>query len=138
MAKLRFKFGKLVRDDVVKQQIAAGARPKWRHLSGSRHKRELIRKIQEESGEILQAKPEAIAAELADVQQALDDLVALYGLTAKDILGAQKRKTGKYGAFKKGSYVEYIECDEDYSWVKHFREDPERYPEISGSSSDKN
>ena len=129
MGKLQFKFGKLVRDKIVEQQIAAGASSKWHRLNDAEHKRELIRKIQEESSEILDAPKENVATEIADVQQALDDLIAKYGLTTKDIAAAQQRKNDKYGAFREGLYVKFIECDEDYSWVPHYREDPERYPE---------
>ena len=62
------------------KQIAAGAKPVYRQLSATEHKQELVHKIIEEAKEITQANPEEIAAEIADVQQALDDLRELYAL----------------------------------------------------------
>jgi predicted house-cleaning noncanonical NTP pyrophosphatase (MazG superfamily) len=127
---LKFKFSKLVRDKIVEHQIALGAKPSFRTLKPAEHKRELVRKIIEEASEITKAVPEEIAGELADVQQALDDLAQLYGLSPDDIAKAQAVKRQKNGAFKKGLYIETLEVDEDDPWVKHYRQNADRYPEI--------
>ncbi len=97
----KFKFSKLVRDKIVDNQIASGAKPNFRQLGADEHKQELVNKIIEEAREITQASPEEIAAEIADVQQAVDDLKELYGLTNKDITKAKDLKNAKSGAFKK-------------------------------------
>lgn len=85
----KFKFAKLVRDKIVEHQLASGAASVYRHLNPEEHKNELIKKIAEEAGEILHAQPGEIAAEIADVQQALDDLKEKCGLTSTDIAQAQ-------------------------------------------------
>jgi len=126
----RFVFSKLVRDDIVDHQITSGARPSFRMLTSTEHKEALIKKIIEEIDEVRQAEPQEVSAEIADVQQAIDDLVALYGLTASDIKKEQNRKNTKNGTFKKGVYIEYIDIDEDDTWTSYYRTQPDRYPEI--------
>ena len=125
-----FKFAKLVRDTIVDQQLAAGARPVYRQLSPEEHKRALAGKIAEEAAEISDAPPEDIAAEIADVQQALDDLRELYGLSAQDITREQAAKNAKNGAFTKGIYIEQVEVDEDDPWIGYYRKHADRYPQI--------
>jgi predicted house-cleaning noncanonical NTP pyrophosphatase (MazG superfamily) len=95
------------------------------------HKKELINKIIEEFQEITQAKPEEVAMEIADVQQALDDLKEQYGLTSEDVAKAQAAKNKKNGAFKKGLYVDYVEVDNDSKWATYYRDNADRYPEIN-------
>jgi predicted house-cleaning noncanonical NTP pyrophosphatase (MazG superfamily) len=124
----RFKFAKLVRDKIVDHQLASGARPVYRHLNKNEHKRELINKIIEEAEEIAGANPDEIAAEIADVQQAIDDLKETYDLTSEDIKKAQVVKNNKNGAFKKGLYVDSVEVASE--WAKYYRDNAERYPEI--------
>jgi predicted house-cleaning noncanonical NTP pyrophosphatase (MazG superfamily) len=126
----KFKFAKLVRDKIVDHQLASGAKPSFRSLSLDEHKQELINKIVEEAKEIALAKPEETAAEIADVQQAIDDLKELHRLTDADIAKAQNEKNEKNGAFKKGLYVDYVEVDEDNQWVDYYRKNADRYPEI--------
>jgi len=125
-----FEFRKLVRDDIVNHQVASGARPEYRILSPEEHKKELVRKIIEEAGEILDAGPESVAEEIADVQQALDDLKTKYGLSDDDIAEAQTAKNAKNGAFSKGIYIERVEVPEGDAWVEYYRNNPDRYPEI--------
>lgn len=126
----KFQFSKLVRDKIIEHQLASGATPSYRQLSPDQHKDELIKKIIEESQEISQAQPNEIAMEIADVQQALDDLKELYGLTTEDISKAQAAKNRKNGAFKKGLYVNYIEVDDGNDWVNYYRKNSDRYPEV--------
>ncbi len=127
---LKFKFSKLVRDKIIDHQVNSGAIPHYRPLSDKEHKQQLVEKIIEEAKEITQAKQEERASEIADVQQALDDLVERYGLTKKDIINAQKAKLNKNGAFKKEVFIDYVEIDESNKWVEYYKKNSERYPEI--------
>jgi predicted house-cleaning noncanonical NTP pyrophosphatase (MazG superfamily) len=126
----KFKFSKLVRDKVVDHQLASGAKLRFRQLNVEEHKQELINKIIEEAGEITQAAPNEVAAEIADVQQAIDDLKELYALKSADISRAQDAKNEKKGAFKKGLYVDYVELKDSDEWIDYFRKNADRYPEI--------
>lgn len=126
----RFKFGKLVRDKIVEQQLASGSKPVYRKLGDQKHKEALVDKIIEEAKEITQTDPEHVAAEIADVQQALDDLVKLFGLKKIDISKAQTSKQARNGAFLKGLFIDYVDVDAKDKWVKYYRENADRYPEI--------
>lgn len=123
----KFKFAKLVRDKIVEHQEASGAKPHFRQLTASEHKQELVNKIAEEAHEITQAGPDEIAAEIADVQQAIDGLKELYGVSDADVAKAQDAKNQKNGAFKKGLYVDYVE-------VREGRLLPEKCRPLSGDT----
>jgi len=125
-----FTFAKLVRDKIVDHQIASGARPAYRSLDPEAHKRELVQKIMEEAQEITGAPAGKEAEEIADVQQALDDLKNLYGLSDEDVRAAQVAKNEKNGAFAKGIYVDSVTVDEGDKWIPYYRENSDRYPEI--------
>lgn len=126
----KFSFSKLVRDNIIDHQITSGARPVYHQLSPKDHKNALVDKIIEEAREITAAKADEIAGEIADVQQAIDDLVELYGLSKNDIAVAQARKNSKNGAFKKGLYIDYVEIPEGDKWVDYYRQNADRYPEL--------
>lgn len=126
----KFKFSKLVRDEIVDHQIASGAKPFYRQLDIEEHKQELVNKIIEEAKEITQAAPHEIAAEIADVQQAIDDLKELYSLSNGDVSQAQTAKNEKNGAFKKGHYIDYVEVNDGDQWIDYYRKNADRYPEI--------
>jgi predicted house-cleaning noncanonical NTP pyrophosphatase (MazG superfamily) len=127
---LKFSFKKLVRDNIVDQQLANGARPTFRQLSESEHKAQLVEKIVEEAREIATARAEDVAAEIADVQQALDDLRELAGVSSEEVTRAQRAKSEKNGTFRKGLYVEFVEVANDDKWVEYYRNNSDRYPEI--------
>lgn len=127
---LRFKFNKLVRDKIVEHQIKSGAKPKYRILSPAEHQECLIEKLIEEAREILAASPEDRTAEIADVQQALDDLKEELGIEGERVTAEMIKKNEKNGAFKKGIYIESVEVDEGDQWAAYYRKNPDRYPEV--------
>lgn len=126
----KFRFDKLVRDKIVDRQIASGAVLRFRILKDEEHKTALVHKIVEEAKELLDAAPAEIVAEIADVQQALDDLKEKYHLTAADVAAAAAAKNEKNGAFKKGLYIESVEVPEESEWAVYYRQNAGRYPEI--------
>ncbi len=126
----KYKFGKLVRDKIVDHQLAAGAKPVYRTLDDTEHKSALVDKIIEEAREILQASEADVAAEIADVQQAIDDLREKLGLSSAKVTEMQAAKNEKNGAFKKGIYVEHVEVPPDDDWVAYYKKNADRYPEI--------
>jgi len=125
-----FKFDKLVRDKIIEHQINSGAKPAYHLLGAEDHKRELVQKIMEEAAEISGAPAGEVAEEIADVQQALDDLKALYGLSDEDVRVAQAAKNAKNGAFAKGIYVDAVTVSEGDKWIAYYRDNADRYPEI--------
>lgn len=128
---LKFKFDKLVRDKIVDNQIASGAKPIYHTLGHEAHIKALVDKIIEEAQEINGADKDDITSEIADVQQAIDDLIELVGSAPDVVADAQKKKSDKAGAFKKGIYVEYVEVDDNDPWVAYYRKNSDRYPQIT-------
>lgn len=125
-----FQFSKLVRDKIVSQQQDSGAVSHYRTLSKDEHKHELVKKIIEEVKEVTEATKEDVASEIADVQQALDDLKAIYGIDSAELSREQARKNEKAGAFSQGLFVEYVEVDDENPWVDYYLKNADRYPEI--------
>jgi predicted house-cleaning noncanonical NTP pyrophosphatase (MazG superfamily) len=126
----KFKFDKLVRDKIVEQQISSGAKAQYHKLNDQQHKEALVNKIIEEAREILQADQSEVASEIADVQQAIDDLKLKFGLASSVIAEVQQAKNNKNGSFAKGIYVDHVELANDDKWTKYYRQNPDRYPEI--------
>jgi predicted house-cleaning noncanonical NTP pyrophosphatase (MazG superfamily) len=114
---LKFKFDKLVRDKIVDQQVASGAKPTYQVLDRQGHIDSLVKKISEEATEIVHALPDEVAGEIADVQQILDDLAEVLGLKSDDIRKEQQLKAEKAGTFQRGLYVEYVEVNDDNAWL---------------------
>lgn len=126
----KFIFDKLVRDKIPDLQRDSGAIPSLRVLTPKEHKEQLINKIIEEAREILPAARDELASEMADVQQALDDLRDLMGVSAEELARAQALKNDKKGSFKKGIFIDHVERDENDEWVEYYRRNPDRFPEI--------
>lgn len=126
----RFRFDKLIRDKIVGLQQSSGAVPHYRILNDTEHKQALVEKIIEEAREITGNEGGEVVDEIADVQQALDDLKEKYGISDEAVKKAQHVKNEKYGPFKRGMYVEEVEVAEDNQWVAYWRKNPDRYPEI--------
>lgn len=126
-----FAFRKLVRDNIIDQQLADGAKPLYWRLSDDEHTQQLVQKIIEEVQEVPKASRDEVAGELADVQQALDDLREKLGVTTEAVKKAQEKKFAKNGGFKEGFFVEHVEVTDDNQWIPHYRNNPDRYPEIT-------
>jgi predicted house-cleaning noncanonical NTP pyrophosphatase (MazG superfamily) len=126
----RFILRKLVRDKIVDYQINRGQKPDYRILDAEEYVRELARKIAEEAQEIPSAPEGKYAEELADVQQAVDDLREKLGVSSEEVAQAQAAKNKKSGAFKKGLYVDTLEVPDGDEWVEYYRKEPDRFPEI--------
>lgn len=125
----KFRLGKLVRDKIVDLQIASGQKPIYRVADKEEHKHLLAAKLAEEVSEALAANPERAAEELADAQQALDDLAELLDVSKETLIKEQQAKNGKNGGFKRGVYVDSLELSDDDPWLNYYRSDPRRFPE---------
>jgi predicted house-cleaning noncanonical NTP pyrophosphatase (MazG superfamily) len=126
----KFKYAKLVRDKIVEDQVASGAKPNFRRLNALEHKEELINKIIEEAKEATKASPDELIAEIADIQQVIDDLKLLCGIKDEDIVKVQEIKNNKKGTFREGLFIDYVDASEDNKWVDYYRKNPDRFPEI--------
>lgn len=127
-----FKLNKLVRDKLIAEYGKDGQLVKCRKLAVNEHKKELIRKIIEETTEIdVNETPDKLISEIADIQQSLDDFMAICGIGQKQVLAKKQEKYDKKGGFKGGNFVDTIKLSDDDQWVNYYRKKPNIFPEIS-------
>lgn len=128
-----FKLNKLVRDKFVDIYQAIGQRPKYRMLDIAEHRLRLMDKILEETHELRTTSSDEIVQEIADIQQALDDLRRSYRISRTRLAEVMKGKTQQKGAFRKGVLIEDLGLADDDPWVEYYRKEPERFPEVNVS-----
>ena len=122
-----FHLNKLVRDKIIQHQIDEGETVDFEKLSKEDLITALIHKLGEESTEIQDS--DNPTAELADVQQVIDDLAQLLNVTPEAIRKKQAEKFAKNGGFLKGQFVRSVTCAEDDKWTAYYRQEPDRFPE---------
>lgn len=112
--------------DELKEKIVS------RQLTGRELRIALKEKLVEEAQEIpiADGSREDIIAELADVEQLMDDMKNEMAITDAEVSAAKVRKLDKKGGFSEGIFVETIELDDDDEWVEYYRNEPLKYPEI--------
>lgn len=127
-----FQFNKLVRDKFRPIYDRLGQTIQTRELSRDQLKDEIRKKIIEEAKElpIDAVSTEDIAGELADIQQALDDLADKCGVSSEQIAKKKTAKFAEKGGFREGLFVETITLNDDDKWVQYYRNEPGKYPEI--------
>jgi predicted house-cleaning noncanonical NTP pyrophosphatase (MazG superfamily) len=128
-----FKLNKLVRDKFVDIYKATNQRPKYRTLQPEEHRQRLIDKVVEETQELYATPTEEVVQELADIQQALDDLRGMYHIPLAKLREVMRTKAQKKGTFRQGVLIEELELNDDDPWVEYYRKEPERFPEVSAS-----
>lgn len=127
-----FRYDKLVRDTIGELHIDAGHVPEITHLSNDELVVALCKKLREEADEVDEALNEQeLIEELADVQQIIDDLCAVTGISKVILEEQKKQKADKKGGFQKGVYISTVTIpDENDEWAVYCRKSPEKYPEI--------
>jgi len=127
----KFYLNKLVRDKLRDEYERIGQKAVCRVLSAPDHKQELIKKIIEETREIQTDGPkEEIVNEIADIEQVIDDLMALCGITEQQVADVVRAKLDKKGGFAAGHFVETLELSDGDEWVDYYRKRPEIFPEL--------
>jgi predicted house-cleaning noncanonical NTP pyrophosphatase (MazG superfamily) len=125
-----FLLNKLVRDKLVEEFKRMNQKATYRSLTRQEHVGALKSKIIEEAKEIpVDGGTEELVAELADLQQVLDDLKALMNVTDEQVGVVQRHKYEKKGGFLAGRYVNSIELRDDDPWLPYYRDHPELFPE---------
>jgi len=126
----KFRFSKLVRDNIVEKIISGGGNPIWRKLSLEEYVVELKKKLIEETKELDEAKGDEVLKELADVQEIIDNLVEAIGSTKKDLSEQQVKKNNQNGSFKNRQYIDLVEVADDAVEIDYYLKNSDRYPEI--------
>lgn len=128
----KFKLNKLVRDGFAYEYENSNQKAVYIKLSPNEHKAQLINKVIEEAKEIDLDKPQTeILKEIADVEQALDDLKSLCGISQNQVENTKRKRHDKMGGFKKGLFVDTIELADGDQWVGYYRSYPDIFPEIN-------
>lgn len=130
-----FKFDKLVRDKMPQIYERFNQTIRSRLLDKNELRRALREKLIEEAQEIpvVDGSREDTIAELADVEQLMDDLKKLLDVTSEEIAVVKMGKLAEKGGFSEGIFVESIEMSDDDKWVEYYRKEPLKYPEIGES-----
>jgi predicted house-cleaning noncanonical NTP pyrophosphatase (MazG superfamily) len=98
--------GKLVRDKIP-QIIEKNdkRKPRTKILSLKAFERELRKKLVEEATEAAKSNTKNLAGELADVEEIVDALCAVYNLNRSEVSRIQKQKKTARGGFKKRIFL---------------------------------
>lgn len=128
----KFRYAKLVRDNIADWHTEHGHVVDGRRLSGNELIKALCRKLHEEADEVDGALTgDELVEEIADVQQILDDLCAVAGIERQQVVDARDKKLAVKGGFQAGQYIESVKiADENDQWAQYCRRSPAKYPEI--------
>jgi len=153
-----FRFDKLVRDKIVDQMEAGGAKAVWRRLNDEEFEAAVIKKLEEELDELDEGVGQDRArdmGELADVAEvyetalksvdqdehydileiAMDEIdkgIDMWQITPDEFLAAKQAKLDKVGGFERRIFIDTVTLPDDDPWIKTYLNSPERYPEITG------
>lgn len=126
----KFELNKLVRDKLRTEYELSGQKVVYKVLSKKEHKLAIIQKIVEEAKEInVDDDADEIASEIADIQQAIDDLTVLCGVKGQQVELKKQSKLDKKGGFSAGTFVQTIELKDDDKWAEYYRQRPDIFPE---------
>lgn len=127
----KFVFNKLVRDKLRAEYEKMNQKAVYRELSSAEHTEQLKNKIIEETREISAgSSKDEIVGELADIQQVLDDIAQVHGISLESIQEAKLKKLAKKGGFSEATFVETLELTDDDEWVEYYRKSPDIFKEI--------
>lgn len=127
-----FRFNKLVRNNIWRWHEESGHTVAGKRLSGKELSSALVRKLHEEADEVASANNmDEFTEELADVQQLVDELAAVHGISIGAVRDAQQKKLQKKGGFSDGLFIETVSMpSEDDIWAQYCRQAPNKYPEV--------
>ena len=104
-------YNKLIRDKIPEIIEKDGVSYKTRVLKQGEYKRELLKKIVEESQEVLETNgnKKELVKEIGDVQEIITYLIKVFNLDKKEIEKIRKKRKKSRGGFDKKIFLEYTE-----------------------------
>ncbi len=102
------KYNKLVRDRIPEIIESNGEEPITRILDDEEYRSELIKKLNEEYDEVVNASGEDIIEELADMLEVMESIAGLQNKTLDDIILVKEKKKNKRGGFSKKIFLEGV------------------------------
>lgn len=102
-------YNKLVRDLIPEIIKNDGETPITKILNDKEYKKELLKKLIEESKEVVEAENNKdLTKEISDVMEVLEAIEKIYNLDKKEILKVKKQRKEKRGGFKNKIFLEKI------------------------------
>ncbi len=102
------KYNKLVRDRIPEIIEGNGEEPITRILNDEEYRSELIKKLNEEYDEVVNASGEDIIEELADMLEVMESIANLQNKTLDNIIIEKEKKKNKRGGFSKKIFLEGV------------------------------
>ncbi len=131
MKKLKFKFDKLVRDELPQKMKNEGIVLHYSRLNDNALLSSLKQKLIEEANEVAESVAyHEIVAELADILDIVDAICESAKIEKQDIEANRKQKFNERGGFKLGVFAHSIEADATSETARYCLSIPERYPQI--------
>lgn len=129
----KFRLNKLIRDGLREKYAMLGQKAQYPQLTKDEHIKLLIEKIIEEIREVpINGDSDETAKEMSDVQQAINDLASLLGVSIEQIEAARKESFKDKKGFTEGTFVDVLTLKDDDPWIEYYRKDPARFPEVNG------
>lgn len=126
----KFKLNKLIRDGLKETYANNGQTAIYKKITSSEHKNYLVSKIIEEASEIpLNATNQEIIDEIADVRQALEDLMVLCNIDESQVETAKQKIFDKKRGFSEATFITTLELSDNDPWVEYYRKNPDLFPE---------
>ncbi len=126
----KFKFNKLVRDDIALNIEKKGGKVIQKKLDDFEFLEQLNLKLVEEFTEYTKASKEEIVSELSDVYEVLENIRNTLHISEAEIKEARAKKAEKNGSFKDRVFIDYIEIENNDPWLQYYLDNKDRYPEI--------
>jgi len=127
----RFKTNKLVRNRTNERLIKKEVHMQFRIADMHEYLQLLKTKLIEEAEEVAQAQDTTeLIDELADVMEVIHALAAAHGIPLSAIEASRQEKLETRGSFDDRVYSEFVDVNEDHYLYEHYRNHPEKYPEI--------
>ncbi|MGE5426013.1 MAG: phosphoribosyl-ATP pyrophosphohydrolase [Bacillota bacterium] len=104
-------YKKLVRDNIPEIIRKENKIPKTRILSNDEYKYELLKKLVEESNEVLGAREDKkdLIKELGDLLEVIDSAINAFDLNKEEIFTLKDKRKQERGGFDKQIFLESIE-----------------------------
>ena len=131
----RFRFEKLVRDNIKHYVEHPAMDLKYHKLEGAALLTHLLEKLAEETQEVVEAKSQAEREEeLGDVLDIVDALIRSQGLSREKIAASRDEKLRTRGGFEQGYYMEWLEVrDSEDPVYAYLSAQQARYPVLEES-----
>jgi len=128
MKKYKFKFDKLVRDNISNILQNSQISVVERTLFGEDLIISLKNKLIEESSELKSAfGKDLVIEELADVLEVFNSLLKSLNITLDQVEQCRREKLLKNGGFESQNYIDYIEIEESNPILEKYISNPAKY-----------